>query len=178
MNIVEFNKQLYKIKLAEGRNVNLLEDYLLACLAKIEEYKDQSPTFQLFLKIYDEARNGPRVEFNPDWLEASSTTPDEDSYNEEQDTDWFSLRRRLRQLSAEMIHTREVRSRPDSTYVDNPFDWTSESGIRFYNGTTPAAILHYAATRFEGEYPALSYKKTEVGWLEFEHPLRIGISYE
>lgn len=178
MTRVEFDKCLSEIDFNEGVNTDKLENYLLGCLSQLEVYRHKKTSYELFLKIYTQARSGSRVEFDLLWKEL---------YNSEQNwlesewdnlTDWERVVHELRSLATDLINTREVRSQPDYIEKKMTFEWDSEGGVRFYNGTTPDSILGYAATRFEGEYSPTAYQEREIMWSDFTDPLWIGISYE
>ncbi len=178
MTLVEFDKHLNQIDFSKGANIQRLDDYLLACLAQLDLHKDKQPSYELFLMIYDQARNGPKVDFESSWKELYG--PDKEPTDPEFNglSEWENLREELRSLITDLIHTRAVRSQPGYIKQKHYFEWDSEGGVRFYNGTTPGAILGYAATRFEGEYHAGAFQEREVTWGGFSGSLWIGISYE
>lgn len=171
MTLVEFNEKLNKIDFKQGNNILRLENYLLACLTQLNLNKNKEPSYELFLSMFDEARSCERVDFDFSWKEMIRS-------EFEKLSEWERVRNSLRSLAADLIHTREIRSRTDYIKKEYLFEWDSEGGIRFYNGTTPNAILGYAATRFEGEYPASAFQENKVTWKEFSYPIWIGISYE
>ncbi len=174
MTFADFHKQLNTIDFENGENVESLEKYLLACLAQLNLNKDKEPTFELFLSMYDKARNGPCMDFDPSWKELDDPNRKWDSNQ----SDWDRTLEQFHILAADLIHTREVRSRPGYVGKSYPFEWDSESGRRFYNGTTPNAILKYSATRFIGEYPPEAFEESPARWIEFWEQFEIGISYE
>ncbi len=175
MTLVEFNENLNKIDFKKGANIETLDNYLLACLAQLNRYKNKEPSYELFLVIFDQARNGPREDFDSSWK--ASYVPEEESESDDL-AGWKRLRDGIRFLTADLIHTKVIRSHPDYIEKVNLYEWDSEGGIRFYNGTTPDAILGYAATRFEGEYDANAFQNNKVTWQEFSYPIWVGISYE
>ncbi|MFK7774446.1 MAG: hypothetical protein AB8F94_20050 [Saprospiraceae bacterium] len=171
MTLVEFNENLNKIDFKLGDNIQSLENYLLACLTQLEIHKSIEPSYQIFLLIFDQARNGSKVDFDPSWKELNR---DEFDYLSELE----GVKADLQSLAADLIQTREIQSHPDYVKKENRFEWDSEGGVRFYNGTTPDAILGYAATRFEGEYHESAFQEKKVTWKEFTYPIWTGISYE
>jgi hypothetical protein len=176
MTRVEFDRNLDKINFMDGANTHVLEDYLLSCLDQLEIYKPKEPSYELFLLIFDQARNGPKKDFDLSWKELYN--PQNKSKLNDL-SGWERATNELRFLVTDLVHTREVRSRPD--YIERkmwPGEWDTEGGVRFYNGTTISAILGYAATRFESEYPPMAFQERKVNWEEFTYPIWIGISYE
>lgn len=175
MTLVEFHKELNKINFKVGINIESLSLYLLACLFQLDLNEDEEPTFELFLIMYDKARNGKRVNFDPTWKEI------EDNWNQtnfNKLTECDKTKQQFQILTADLIHTKEVRSQPNYAKKEYRYEWDSESGLRFFNGTTPNAILKYTATRLEGEYQPSAYLETNVSWNEFWIPFEFGISYE
>lgn len=172
MTLAEFDKQLANIDFNTGVNTLLLEDYLLACLALLKVYRNKKPSYELFLSIFDQARSGIKEEFDPSWAKIIKSEMDSELYG------WEIITNELKILAADLIHTRKVRSQPG--YIGRPmvFEWDTEGGVRFYNGTTISAILGYAATRFESEYTPRAFQEIKVNWEEFTYPIWIGISYE
>ena len=178
MTLFEFHKKLIKIDFSTGNNIIRLENYLLACLAQLDLYKNKEPSFKLFLSMYDQARNDPKIEINSNSKKFDN--PEKEKVESEFDDfkEWREVRHELKSLAIDLIQTREIRSQPGYTKKENLYEWDSEGGVRFYNGTTPESILGYAATRFEGEYHANAYQENKVTWIEFSNPIWIGISYE
>lgn len=175
MTQVEFDNNLKKINFNDGVNTPLLEDFLLACLSQLEECRFEKPSLELFLTIFDQARNGPRVEFDSSWKDKYS--PEKKSELNEL-AGWDRVTNELRFLVTDLIHTRKVRNQ--SGYIENQslYEWDTEGGVRFYNGTTPCTILGYAATRFTDEYHPAAFQEREVDWDKFTDAIWIGISYE
>jgi len=172
MTRVEFDKKLADLDFKTGENTQDLADYFLACLAGLEKYKNETPSYELFLKIFDDARNGPRANFDLSW--EKTKVSDHDNL-----TEWEILVLELQSLTADLIHTKKVRSQPDyKPKYKMIFEWDTEGGKRFYNGTTPGAIMGYSATRLEEEYQPSDYEVGEVSWDRFFWPIEIGISYE
>lgn len=58
MTLVEFHQKLFNIDFELGINIQPLEKYLLACLAQMNIQKDKKPSYELFLLMYDHAKNG------------------------------------------------------------------------------------------------------------------------
>lgn len=172
MTLAKFNEQLANIDFTTGANTPLLEDYLLACLALLKSYRHEKPSYELFLSIFDQARNGIKEEFDPSWAKINRSEMDLELYG------WEIITNELKFLVADLIHSKAVRSQPG--YVGRPmvFEWVSESGLRFCNGTTPEKILVYGATRFTGEYEPFAFQEREVTWNDFINPIEIGIYYE
>jgi len=179
---VEYDKHLSEIDFSKGKNIGKLEDYLLACLYQLEKYKMEKPSFDLFLAIYKQAINGPKVHFDRSWIskyEAKRSMSDEESDREwEALTEWERVTDHLRRIATDLINTREIRSKPSYVENNNYFFWETEWGQRFYNGSLPGDILYYAATRFNMEYSIYSHKKVEVRWEGFYHSFMIGMEYE
>lgn len=178
MTLVEFHKNLDQIDFNEGTNTLKLADYLLACLAQLNLSKNQKPSYQLFLSIYDQARNCSKAEFDPSWKEKYPPNFEMAASELTDEQEWEQLIIELRSLIADLIHTEEVQNQPGHLKKEDRYEWITEGGIKFYNGTTPHSILKYAATRFEGEYPTSAFQEQEVTWEEFADPIWIGISYE
>ncbi|MEL7421370.1 MAG: hypothetical protein AAFN81_00180 [Bacteroidota bacterium] len=178
LTLVAFNEQLNTIDFAEGANVDRLEDYLLACLAQLELYKNHSPSYDLFLTIFDQARTGPKVKFEESWKDIYAPGQDWPEAKWDALSGWERVNHQLRTLATDLIHTRAVRGQAGEAAEEAHYEWDSEGGVRFYNGTTPKSILTYAATRFVGAYPPAAYQVGEVGWDDFVNPLWIGIIYE
>lgn len=178
MTRVEFDENLAKIDFTDGINSSSLENYLLACLFQLEIYKDETPSYELFLSIFDQARNSQKVVFELYWKEQYSPEKKWIEYEWNNLTEWERAVHELRSLTTDLIHTRELRSQPDYLERKMLYEWDTEGGVRFYNGTTPGSILGYAATRFEGEYSHQAYEEIDLSWQSFTDPLWIGISYE
>lgn len=179
MTRVEFDQELAQIDFEEGANVGLLEDYLLACLSQLELNKHKTPSYDLFLMIFDRARGGPKMEFDASWRKTYDPANRYIHADWHYATGWESVMHELRSLITDLIHTREVRNRAGYQGPKMwPGEWDTEGGVRFYNGTTPRSILGYAATRMEGEYLADAFQERKVDWEEFTDPIWIGISYE
>lgn len=178
MTLVEFDENLAKIDFTEGINIQTLENYFLACLAQLEIYKDENPSFELFLAIFDQARNGVRADFDLSWKESYEKEKELVHSELEELAGWEKITHELRSLVTDLIYTREVRSQPNYIGRKMLYEWDTEGGVRFYNGTTPNSILGYAATRFKGEYPPAAFQEVKVGWEKFTDPIWIGISYE
>ena len=104
MTLVEFNENLNKIDFKSGANIQRFENYLLACLTQMDLYKDKEPSYELFLLIFDQARNGSKVDFNLAWKELDESESDDL-------TEWEKVRNSFRSLAADLIHTRKVRGR-------------------------------------------------------------------
>lgn len=175
MTVIEFHEKLNEIDFKNGVNLQSLDSYLLACLTQLEINKDQNPSYELFLLMFDNARNGKRMKFDPSWKKI------EDNWNQtnfNKLTECEKTMQKFQNLAADLIHTKEVRSQPNYVEKEYRFDWDSESGLRFFNGTTPHAILKYTATSFIGKYHASAYQETKVPWDEFWNPIEIGINYE
>ncbi len=175
MTFVEFNEELNKIDFENGENTLSLDSYLLACLCQLEINKDQEPSFELFLMMYDKARNEEQLDFDPSWKEIEDVW-DQPNFSELSDFDKTVMQFQI--LVADLIHTKEVRSKPNYIHKEYGFEWDSESGLRFFNGTTPSSILKYSATRLVGEYQAVDYQETKVTWNDFWAPIEFGIGYE
>lgn len=171
MTRVEFDKKLSEIDFLNGKNTSL-ENFLLACLYQLELYKHKSPSYENFLEIFMNAKDGQKADFDISWKNLTTNS------KVESNSKWEVFLNGIRTLIFDLINTKKIRSEPNQS-KDNIFgEWVTEGGIKFYNGVTPSSILGYAATRFEGEYPLASYKEREVTWEEFMWPIWIGISYE
>jgi len=177
MTQVEFNKNLFKIEFECGINVLPLEKYLLACLIQLEKYKDEKPSFELFLLMYDQARTGQCDVFDPAWKEIEFPQEKRKRLEFKDQMEWDKARNEFRFLIADLIHTRKVRT-PSGQVESSSHEWETEKGLRFYNGTTPDSILKYAATRFENEYQSTAFLDSKVTWMNFWEPIIIGIIYE
>lgn len=179
---VQYDKRLSEVDFSKGKNIGKLDDYMLACLYQLEKYKIEKPSFELFLDIHKQAINGPKVNFDQSWIseyEAKRLMSDEEMDREwEALTGWERAADFSRQLATDLINTREIRSKPGYVKHSDYFYWETEWGQRFYNGSLPADILYYAATRFDMEYSIRSYEKIEVTWEDFSSSFIVGMEYE
>ena len=182
MTLVEFHKKLFEIDLDNGVNTISLEKYLLACLTQLNINKDKEPSYELFLSMYDQSRDGQCEDFDPLWKEMNY--PEEKwkifgaNINKQIQMEWEYSRDEIRFLITDLIHTKEVRGQLDDRKKSPMGEWDTERGLRFYNGTTPNSILKYTATRFEREYSPESFQEGKVTWVEFWNTIIIGIVYE
>ncbi|WP_299677106.1 hypothetical protein [uncultured Tenacibaculum sp.] len=122
MKLISFYENLRKIDFNEGRNTQTLEDYLLACLTLLDLYKEEKPSYELFLLIYDQARNGLKVDFNLFWEDYYKPPIEKNIkpkfYNLSY---WKNILSKIRNLNFEIINKKEL----NNEYVIKLTDWES-----------------------------------------------------
>jgi len=205
MTLYNFYENLGEIDFDKGHNSQTLEDYLLACLTLLDLHRHKQPSYELFLLIYDQARNGSKANYNLFWKEhykpkmklikpkfsdliywknilKKIRTFFRLIYKEEdikELSEWESVRDSLRSLAVDLINTRNVRGENNYKNEENEWgEWFTEKGEKFYNGNTPDAILAYAARRWTEKVSLKSYEKDKITWGCFSDPIWFGIKYE
>ena len=157
-----------------------LEKYLLACLTQLDLNKDKRPSYELFLKMYDQSRNGECEDFDPSWKKMDDPSEKWGQYDlaTNRRVGWEKTRDEFRFLVADLTHTKEIRDEFADMTTLPLGEWKTEKGLRFYNGTSPGSILTYTATRFGGEDPQEFFQDPKVKWEIFWETILIGIIYE